>query len=673
MAGNDVELKAGINTGSLDSSLNATRTKLRRWAGSVATDMSRALRGAFAGLTDIAGFGGIAGFAAATKGVIDFEKRLVRLQVASRSTAKDMIQFKQSIFDVAKTKGVDPEELLGGIEKYVALTGNIGDARVAMDGFAKVAAATGSNFGDITTTAAALSQNMGIAAKEMEHAFDIMLVQGKSGAVELKDLAQITAGLTPQFATFGTKGTAGLAEMGAMLQVIRTGFGSSSEAATGMESLMTGLAKHAKDLRGIGVEVFDPKNKNQMRDLADISFDLIAKTKGNPELLIKLLGRAEGVRALLPLMRVGRGELQKMIDEGMKANELNKDFATVMKTPAMQLQNAASSIKEILSKAIVPHLPAIVSAFEKLGKLIGIIAENWKLIAAGIATFKVGGILGAGGAAFGGPAAGLLGAAGGVAGAAGGAGAAGSRIGAVIQGAGVGAILASTLGKDLPAVSQGAVVLANALAGLPGPIGKLVAVAADLSLVASNLIDAAQNAKREAIIKGRVGEFGVGEAKRLGLSEAPIVKGLGTEALTPAQREAAQGMLRTGIRLGAISKDTAAVGGFAVDTAKLKEELKKETDLSPGQRQLVEKGVLEAQRALTRDPELRRRATLEAGGVREAQMLGPEAPPLTIDAPQMGATITSGGQFIPKEIKITVKADPGFHAVVENDPAQRRR
>jgi hypothetical protein len=103
-----------------------------------------------------------------------------------------------------------------------------------------------------------------------------MIVQGKAGAVELKDMAGELATLAPQFANFrGGKGTAGIREMGSAFQVIRTGAGSASEAATQFESLMGELAKPdvIRKLAAIKIKIFDKDpttGQVSMRNASDI-------------------------------------------------------------------------------------------------------------------------------------------------------------------------------------------------------------------------------------------------------------------------------------------------------------------------------------------------------------------------------------------------------------------
>src|SRR3990172_11279060 len=149
--------------------------------------------------------------------------------------------------------------------------------------------------------------------------------------------------------------------MGAMLQVMRRGFGSSSEAATGLQALMTAVAKNAKKLRGAGIEIFDtgPGGVERMRELDDIVFALIEKTKGNPLLLQKLLGRQEAVAAVLPLMAAGRAEFDKMAAAGADSNEVAKDFATYMDSAAGKTAEAGAAIKKTFSDLLAKHIGTI--------------------------------------------------------------------------------------------------------------------------------------------------------------------------------------------------------------------------------------------------------------------------------------------------------------------------
>lgn len=659
----------GVDQRKLDGSLKTSSRKLKTWAGKTKADISKALRGSLEGLGSMAGVAGLAGLALATKSVLEFEQRLSRLQVASHSTAEEMVALKRAIFEAAKSRGVDASKILGGVEKFVALTGRVDIAAKSMDTFAMVASATGADIEDIAVAAAALSTNFGITGDQMKYAFGVLAVQGKAGAVELKDMAGIMAGLTPMFGTFGAKGTHALDELGASLQIVRSGFGSAEEAATGLQSLMSAYVKEQKQLKKLGVNVFStgPDGQKKLRDFADITFDLISKSKGNPAVLQKVLGRVEAYKAILPLMDKGRAGLDELIKMGAGgAAELDRDFATMAQTPATKIAQAKAEIQAVLNESLVKILPVIAAAMEKIAKAVGFIADHPMESLAILGGLKLGGRLGALGSALGGPMAGGAAGAGGgrfaalagsgyggggggtAYGLMGGAktnwrgrlGAGASAAGGMMQGAAVGMMVAETLGKDLPDFSKGVLGGIHALAGLPGPIGmlgKAVAGTLDVMLVGIAAANAALDKRIKDIAEGDLGTYAVDRAAALGaggsyympdgskaspsftagqseaqLAAQGITKKKGTAA---EQRSSAQYFLGRGLDKGFVQQlGEGDQSTFLLDQAKMDAYLKSDKSLSPEQRAAVRSGFMSSQQMLSGDPELRRNVAYRKGG-----------------------------------------------------------
>ena len=254
------------------------------------------------GVDTLAAAVGAGGLAAMAGEAVTLEKGLARFQIATDNSDAQMADFRSSLADTARASGLNRQELLDGAAAYVALTGDAAGAAAGMGLFAQVSNATGSSMADIAATAAAMKDNLGIKPSEFEAAFSALAVQGKAGAVELRELATELAGVAPSFAQFKNgKGAEGLAEMGAVLQVVRKGFGSTSEAATGFRSMMVAVQRNAVKFSKAGVRIFDkdPKTgKKSLRDFSDI-VDAIAHSKlaKDPTLLTKAFGTDEAKRA----------------------------------------------------------------------------------------------------------------------------------------------------------------------------------------------------------------------------------------------------------------------------------------------------------------------------------------------------------------------------------------
>jgi hypothetical protein len=594
----EAAIRMGIDQRYLRASIGSTERTLQRFGGKVTADLNRTFRGAFGGFGGIAGVLGIGALAAEAKKLMDFETRVVRLGIASRSSAQRMAQLKTQIFAVGQARGLDPNALLGGVEKFVALTGDIEAAAKALDAFGMVASATGSNVQDITVAAAALSTNLGVSGDLMKDAFAGLVAQGKAGAVELKDMAAELAGLTPQFATFNKVGVEGLRELGALLQLARQGFGSAAETATGMTSLMTKLVKNARQLKAVGVNVFEtgPNGEKRLRNMADIIFELGDKTQGDPAKLMKAIGDIEAYKALLPILKEGRAEFEKLVAVAAGGSrELDADFARIAETPAFKIEQAKAQLQRVFDEQLVRVLPIVASAMEKIAAAVEWLAKHSTEAAALFIALKGGGWLGGLAGTLGGGAAGALagggrgGALGNLAmtaagwavggGGRGGVGAAGPTRGQrllgmggnMLQGAGIGYALTSLSPHGVSSLEAVTSTVAGALAALPGPVGMAAKAALGLKAafdLASSSIDRKENQRAARTLD----EFFLDRGKDMGLHVSPGSRTGGVwfdPNVDPEKaRSGARSILTEGMTQGFITRD--GTDGFKMDREAMK-------------------------------------------------------------------------------------------------------
>jgi TP901 family phage tail tape measure protein len=316
--------------------------------------------------------------------VRDFERSLIRFQIASGGTAASTAKLREQIRGISRETGISTDEILAGAAQYVGLTGDTEGATQAMSAFARIAQASGSTVSDVAQATAALRTSMGLNASDIEGAFSGMITQGKAGAIELKDLAGELANLAPQFAANfkGGKSVAGLREMGAAFQVFRTGAGSAAEASVQFQRLMDEVAKPetARKLALLKINVFDKTGK--MREASEI-FEDIAK---NQKLLDpKILGTVftesnarKGVRSLQQHIDMYRNLRAAAEDTGAVQRDLN----TYLESDAGRLDTAMNNIKVTIAEAFTPErIKAFTEAVEALSNKMGTVVDSVTKIA----------------------------------------------------------------------------------------------------------------------------------------------------------------------------------------------------------------------------------------------------------------------------------------------------
>lgn len=311
-----------------------------------------------------------------------FDDALARLQITANKTPAYMADFAASVRRSSDETGISADQILGAAQNYVALTGDMDGAAASARQWARVAQATNSSVGDISATAAALKQNLAIKPGEMEEAFSALTVQGKEGAIELKDLAAQLSTIAPQWAQFrGGTGVGGLRELGAALQVVKRGFGGdAAETVTGLQSLLTAVVKNSGRLKGAGVRVFDVDPKTHMktmRNVLDIVRDIgNSKLAKDPTKLEKAFGRVEAYRAYLQLAQ-NRDVLDDLIAKSNDADVINRDLSTYLNTTAGRTQVAWERAKNEIQAAFTPErielfAGAISKAVSGLASLVNV-------------------------------------------------------------------------------------------------------------------------------------------------------------------------------------------------------------------------------------------------------------------------------------------------------------
>lgn len=331
----------------------------------------------------LASIGAGAGFGLASMAgeAIKFEETLTRLQIQSGKSSEAMADFRQRVKDVSDATTLSRTSVLAAANQYVTLTGDMDVATASMETLARVAVASGGDITEIATAAASLQQQLNIDPGDLEQAFSIIVAGGKEGAVELKDLASLLPSVAAGFRRFGKTGKDGLAELGAMMQLTKQGFGSAGEAITGLEAMMTSLQKNADRFESKQIKIFQRdargRKTSQLRSLGEIVKDISAsKLAKNPTLLAKAFGRVEGLKAFQELVKVP-GALEALIAKTREAKDISQDFSTFQESEAGKLKKSYNDLKNAALEAFKPeHIRAFAKALGAVAKTLATVISG---------------------------------------------------------------------------------------------------------------------------------------------------------------------------------------------------------------------------------------------------------------------------------------------------------
>lgn len=387
----DVIARLRVDGKKVTPELRRARAKFKRFGTGVKRDLSRSFSKATGVLKTAAGIGGIVGFASIGKDVLDFETKLKRLEIQAGKSKLNLGKFRDSIGQVSDSTGQSRQGLLDAAAKFVSLTGDAETAQNALDLFGRISTGTGSSLEDVAAAAASLTNNLGIkSVTDMERAFAGMAAQGDKGAIEVKELATLLPGLADPFQQFAAKGPEALAKLGANLQVVRQGFGSGAEAATGLQALMTKIQKNARKFKGVEIFTTDAGGTKRLRDFNDIVRDIgNSKLAKNPEKLIRALGSVEAFKAFTQLNK-GRDAVQGFVDAASDGSVIMKKFADFSNSDAGKIKKSWERVKNTLARTLTPErIAKFATAMERLAEVVQFVVDHIVVFASAIAAVKI--------------------------------------------------------------------------------------------------------------------------------------------------------------------------------------------------------------------------------------------------------------------------------------------
>lgn len=318
----------------------------------------------------ITGVGG----ALAVRSVTKLETRLTRLGIQANRTKGEIEDLRMEIVDTARAADirVDPSQILDAFEKIIEKTGDFELARTNIRNIGLAIQATGAEGADIGAMIADLSEKFDIKKPEDLFAtMDLLTNQGKAGAFTLQNFATQGERVTAAYSVAGRTTKEAAREMGAMLQMIRKGTGSSEMAATAFEALMRTLndAQKRKLLTKNGIKITDPDDPKRMRAITDIVKDLVKATGGDAVKLSTIFD-AEAMRALNIVAAEysktgGFASLDNFSKQASDGATLLKDAMDAADTAAAKWQTVIST----LNNATFDTLNAPISgAADMIGK-----------------------------------------------------------------------------------------------------------------------------------------------------------------------------------------------------------------------------------------------------------------------------------------------------------------
>lgn len=384
--------------------------KVKRDVKQIEGSMKSAGTAARAMIVPIAGLAATYIFSKAIKSSMEFEKALTQLSIQGHINAQGQENLKNQILETSAATGMSRDSLREYAQGVTDATGNIKLAEDAMLAVAMAAQVTGSDMQGLGTLVSDASMKFNILGKDAGDALEILIEQGELGRYTLAEMSRTGATAMSVAGIAGMEGVDGLREMGAMMQIIRQGFGSAEEAATGFKTMVTKLygPETERKLAKLGKGISIRGKSGELRKFGDIFLDVLRESKGDAAVLTDIFGTRGilGTANFAKIMKDNGGSVEAVSKELDKyrnvqggATNLRRKFMRVEKSAAVQTEKFKAEMGKLFDETIATTgnmealgeaaaglaatLTATVQGIQWIGKLFGGIADKFGFVMQG--------------------------------------------------------------------------------------------------------------------------------------------------------------------------------------------------------------------------------------------------------------------------------------------------
>ncbi|MCZ7480924.1 phage tail tape measure protein [Rhizobium rhizogenes] len=326
--------------------------------------------------TGIAGYGAYEVGRAIAGTVKDFaalERQMTRIGMTAEASSEQTKQAFEQAQQVSKQLGYGSvQPAIEAIDTLVASGKSLDEAMAFLPSVLATAQATGSATQDIANTGLKAADALKIETVNLQRAFDVMVVGGKAGQFELKDMAQYIPNLANSFASLGYRGEGGLKKLVAILQTIREDTGDASSAATYAGNIFGKMYSEetAKKFAKFGVNLGkEMDNARKSGEDAVTAFVRISQeaTKGDLTKLPLLFSDEQFRLGMQSLMT--SGDSLKRFLETMNSAQVDgtvfRDIKRVLSDTQASIDGVSSSwekLKTGLGESIAPAVTPVMDA-----------------------------------------------------------------------------------------------------------------------------------------------------------------------------------------------------------------------------------------------------------------------------------------------------------------------
>lgn len=357
----------------------------------VAKKMSGAMSKVAAVGGGLLGAGAAYKLAGEVKQVAALDGALTRLAIQAHMGAEAEKELHKQILNTSVATGKGRDSLQEYLQGVIDSTGNIDIAVDSLQAAAKASQVTGADMNGLGLIVSDMATKFNMTGKQAGDALAIMIEQGEKGKWTLNEMARTGTMAMSVAGLAGMEGAEGLREMGATMQLIRQGFATAEEAATGFKTMVTRIYSPAVagKLKAMGISLETPSG--DLRKFGDIFLDILDKAKGDTRVLADVFGSRGilGVATFNKILEKSGGDIDS-VREALNdfrnvtgsAKDMNTKFTRAMAGAEGQGQLLKAQFHKLLEETILTEgsMSALKVALEGLGTSTSYMGENIKFL-----------------------------------------------------------------------------------------------------------------------------------------------------------------------------------------------------------------------------------------------------------------------------------------------------
>ncbi|KMS58870.1 hypothetical protein V473_10925 [Sphingobium cupriresistens LL01] len=329
----------------------------------------------------------------AVSGALEYESTMTDINQKVNQTREAGRQMGKDLRVAALAVNQMPADLQKGVDTLTGFGLGARQATDMMTPIGRAATAYKAEIDDLGRATFAAHDNLKVPVEQTGKALDVMAQAGKSGAFEVKDMAQYFPELTASMQSLGSKGVPAVADLAAALQITRKGAGDSPSAANNLQNLISKInaGDTIKNFAKFGIDIpaaMKKAAKDGRSPIEEIVRLTQQATGGDQTKLSSLFGDMQVQQALRPLMSAFK-EYQAIRTDALGANgTVNVDFAERMNDGAekvKRLQIQSKLLKDTIGEKLMPMTSGVSEKMSEWADRLTDLAERHPKLTQGIA------------------------------------------------------------------------------------------------------------------------------------------------------------------------------------------------------------------------------------------------------------------------------------------------